>query len=391
MNTERFLVLSGLILVTLLLAACGGQAAEPVAVAPTAAPPTETMIQPTDTPVPPTETPLTPTETPIPPTPEPTATKFIKIFPPRQGYVTLVDDSESQLMVMFGGQTGPCCSEATVSDRTWIFDATTNLWTLMPRGEGPSARAAVAMAYDRESDRMVLFGGGNHISLFLDDTWTYDANTDTWTEMTAEGPAKHLGARLAYDAESDRIILFGGWDGNWLLDDTWAYNYNSDTWTKMKTDASPPGRNYQGMTYDAESDRVLIWGSMGTDLEPFDTSVWAYDYNTNMWEQMPLGDPHPELRTYPELAYDAESDRTILYGGFPEGDQTWAYDYNTNTWTKMNPAITPQKVSRHALAYSAAADRVILSGGQVGAAEFSYTRDTWSYDYNSDTWTFIGP
>lgn len=305
--------------------------------------------------------------------------------------MTLVDDSESKLMVMFGGQTGPCCSEATISDRTWIFDATTSLWTLMPRAPEPSGpgQSAGAMAYDSESDRVIMFGSGIY-PYILNDTWAYDTNTDTWTEMSAEGPADPLGARLAYDAESDRIILFVGRNSGGL-DDTWAYDYNTDTWTEMKPDADPQGRNFHGMTYDAESDRVLIWGSMETGLEPIDASVWAYDYNTNTWEQMPLGDPHPENRIYPALAYDAESDRTILYGGFAQGDQTWAYDYNTNTWTKMNPATTPQKVSRHALAYSAAADRVILSGGQVGVTDFNYTRDTWSYDYNNDTWTFIGP
>lgn len=381
-----------LVLASLLLAACGGgQAAEPVAVAPTNAPATDTPEPTTETPVPPTATPVPPTETPLPPTPEPTATKLIKIYPPRQGYVMLVDDSESDLMVMFGGQTGRCCSESTISKRTWVFDATENLWALLPAASVPSARAAPAMAYDIESDRVIMLGGGDSNGQILNDTWAYDTNTDTWTEMSSEGPAMSLGSRLAYDADSDRIILFGGSDWNSLMNDTWAYDFNTDTWTDMKPDISPPARNYHGMTYDAESDRVLIWGSMGTDLEPFDASVWAYDYNTNTWEQMPPVDPYPELRIYPALAYDAESDRTILYGGFPEGDQTWAYDYNTNTWTRMNPATTPQKVSRHALAYSAAADRVILSGGQVVAAQFNYTRDTWSYDYNSDTWTFVGP
>ena len=149
-----------------------------------------------------------------------------------------------------------------------------------------------------------------------------------------------LGSRLAYDADSDRIILFGGSDWNSLMNDTWAYDFNTDTWTDMKPDISPPARNYHGMTYDVESDRVLIWGSMGTDLEPFDASVWAYYYNTNTWEHRQPVDPYAEMRIYPALAYDAESDRTILYGGFPEGDQTWAYDYNTNTWTRMNPATT---------------------------------------------------
>jgi hypothetical protein len=390
-DKKLFPRLLGLVFVLLLLVACGGQAAEPAASIPTTAPPTDTPAPPTETPIPPTATSVPPTETPLPPTPEPTATKQIKIFPPKQGYVTLVDDSESGLMVMFGGQTGPCCSEATVTDRTWIFDAAANLWTLLTRGEGPSARAAVAMAYDSESDRVILLGGVDANGQISNDTWAYNTNAETWTEMSAEGPVMARGMGIAYDTESDRIIIFGGSDWYFSVDDTWSYDFNTDTWTEMKPDTSPPAQNYHAATYDIESDRVLVWGFIGTDLEPSDASVWAYDYNTNSWEQMPLVEPYPELRTYPELAYDAESDRTILYGGFPEGDQTWAYDYNSNTWTRMNPATTPQKVSRHALAYSAAADRVILSGGQVGAAQFNYTRDTWSYDYNSDTWTFVGP
>jgi N-acetylneuraminic acid mutarotase len=92
----------------------------------------------------------------------------------------------------------------------------------------------------------------------LADTWAYDYNTNTWKEM-AKGPPKHLGARLAYDSESGRIILFGGSDiATWrYINDTWSYDFNTDTWTEMKPATSPPGRNYQAMIYDAKSDRVL--------------------------------------------------------------------------------------------------------------------------------------
>ena len=386
MNTKAVLSLLGLILVALLLAGCGGQAAEPVAVAPTA-------ILPTDTPVPPTETPVLPTATPIPPTetPEPTATA-IPIAPSARGYVSLAYDAESDLMVLFGGQTGPCCDATSFSGKTWTYDVTTHVWSQRQPAVSPSARAGSPLAYDSESDRVVLFGGGNQTSLLLDDTWTYDANTDTWTEMAAGGPPKHLGAQMAYDIESDRVILFGGADTNFLLDDTWAYDTNTDTWTEMKPATSPTQRNFQGMTYDAESDRVLVWGATGTDLEPVDGSVWAYDYNSNTWEKMPLIEPVPLRRDYPELVYDIESDRAILYGGWPAGgDETWAYDYNSNTWTQMSPAVSPPKLSRHAMAYSDAADRVVVFGGQEGISDYNFTRGTWSYDLNSDTWTEVWP
>ena len=94
---------------------------------------------------------------------------------------------------------------------TWAYDVAANKWTEMKPPSGPTGRGAAELAYDAESDRVILFGGWNKVAGGLDDTWAYDYNTNTWTEM-AKGPAKHLGARLAYDAESDRIILFGGYD-----------------------------------------------------------------------------------------------------------------------------------------------------------------------------------
>jgi CubicO group peptidase (beta-lactamase class C family) len=73
MNTKRLQSLIGLLLVAMLLVACGGQAAEPVAVAPTAAPAVEALPPPSPTPLPATATPIPPTATTEPPTttPEP--------------------------------------------------------------------------------------------------------------------------------------------------------------------------------------------------------------------------------------------------------------------------------------------------------------------------------
>ncbi len=48
----------------------------------------------------------------------------------------------------------------------------------------------------------------------------------------------------------------------------------------------------------------------------------------------------PQKNCAPSLVYDLESDRVIMYGG-AVGDefnipQTWAYDFNTNTWQQMS-------------------------------------------------------
>ena len=99
----------------------------------------------------------------------------------------------------------------------------------------PSKRWLHAMAYDSESDRVVLFGGTDS-NFDLGDTWAYDLNTNAWTNMD---PATRPGARgyhaLAYDSQSDRIVLFGGKTDNkqrGISDETWAYDLNANAWTK---------------------------------------------------------------------------------------------------------------------------------------------------------------
>jgi N-acetylneuraminic acid mutarotase len=301
-------------------------------------------------------------------------------------------DVESDQIVMFGGATGNISDPTNYNGETWAYDVAANKWTQMKPPSGPTRRSGYAMAYDAESDRVILFGGGNEVGWNLADTWVYDYNTNTWTEM-AKGPADHLGARIAYDAESHRIILFGGYDlGKILFNDTWAYDYNTNTWTEMKPSTSPPGRNYQAMTYDSKADRVLVWGGFDLDGKAIDNSVWSYDFNTNTWQEMVSGKPRPDTRDYAVMVYDAESDRTILYGGVNYGgNETWVYDYNTNTWTNLKPSTNPGRLSRHAMVYDTAADRAILFGGQVGSVQFKYTGETWIYDLNTNNWTNAKP
>jgi len=330
--------------------------------------------------------------------PAPTATAIpldamAGLNPSPRSYHVMAYDAESDRVILFDGGIG-----GVETYDTWAYDVGANTWTEMKPPSGPPG-AGFSMTYDAESDRVIMYGGtGGSDENY--EAWAYDYNTNTWTEM-ARGPVNHDGARMAYDAESDRIVLYGGFD--WTTEtmqyDTWAYDSNSDTWTEMEPGGSPPGLIYQGIAYDAESDRVLIWGGVSPDEEPLPPSVWSYDFNTNTWEEMKSGEgPQPQGADYTAMVYDAKADRTILYGGQGQGDETWAYDYNTNTWTQLTPPGTvPGDLSKHAMAYSTAADRVILFGGRLSSSGGATSVDrlnfgeTWSYDFNTNTWTNVTP
>lgn len=392
-----------LTVVVLLSTACATSQLPPTSVPPTPTqlPPTSTQIPPTATQVPPSPTLATPTVTPIPPTATtpPTSTAAPSVFDPpgenpsARAYVSLAYDSESGQAIMFGGQTGIPDDPANNSGATWAYDVAANHWTQMKPATGPRG-GTVGMAYDIESDRVIIFGsiaeGETWNRSNVNETWAYDYNTNSWTRL-ADGPKKHLGARLAYDAESDRIILFGGYHTSRMLyNDTWAYDYNTNTWTQMEPATKPPGRNYQGLTYDSKADRVLTYG--GTDMTGSGLlSLWAYDFNTDTWQEMVPGEgPNPGTRDYNVMVYDAESDRTITFGGDKSGkggSEIWSYDYNTITWTMFEPSTGPGDRSRHAMVYSPVTDRLILFGGQFEHTAFKYSNDTWSYDLNTNTWT----
>ena len=311
--------------------------------------------------------------------------------PSPRGYHQMAYDSESGLVILYGGQTGYWLDPAYQNHETWTFDPESEKWVQMSPGTSPGGFGGGDMAYDSESDRIIL-------SVITDDlstlqTWAYDANSDTWTQMK-DGPQHMVGQRIVYDSESDRIVMFGGFEFSKykLVDETWAYDFNTDTWTNMDPRVHPEPRNYHDMAYDPKADRVVLWGG---DLHGVanKNAVWTYDYNTNTWEELRSKYANaPELRDYMNLVYDEKADKFIMYGGYSYGNnETWTYDLNSNTWQQMQPTNNPGAISRYAMVYVKDENKTILFGGQDGATNYQYNNETWSYSLKHNKWVNVSP
>jgi N-acetylneuraminic acid mutarotase len=297
-------------------------------------------------------------------------------------------DVESDRIILFGG----CVGDDKCLNDTWAYDLETNTWQDMSPAQSPPIGQGL-MAYDVQSDRMVLF-----LALVEDykpggETWAYDYNANTWMDMEpAEAPFGLDRADIAYDTESDRIILFGGMDpivwktgAETLFDDTWAYDLDSNTWTRMEPEVRPSGRSQHTMIYDDSSDRVILFGGYaGISVYPGLNDTWSYDYNTDTWEELETGEA-PSARYAGDMVYDAGSDRAIMFGGIneftgKEFDETWAFYPDTHTWAELNPDPHPSKSDEHVMIYSTKADRVILSDGEG---------EIWIHDPATDTWAKV--
>ena len=91
------------------------------------------------------------------------------------------------------------------------------------------------MVYNPKIDRTILYGGTRGST----ETWAYDYNTNTWTKLEpATNPGGLEEHSLVYSSTADRVILFGG-TGDFLNStvkpsgETWLYDFNTNTWTNV--------------------------------------------------------------------------------------------------------------------------------------------------------------
>jgi hypothetical protein len=296
-------------------------------------------------------------------------------------------DAESDKIILFGGYM----PNGKILTDTWVFDPSLTTWSEMevdirpPKGEG-------TMAYDAESDQIIFYAGALAKIGYYDldpasETWAYDYNTNTWANMEpAKAPFGIKGTRMVYDTESDRMLLFGGWNpqgGKEGFSETWAYDYNTNTWEKMAPAVSPPGRYYHAMVYDAGADRIILWGGHGeSGLFQVDVSiVWTYDYNTDSWEALESSEA-PIGGKFAEMVYDSIADRSLLY----IEKELWAFDYSTNLWTLLSDSPAPGMSELHNLVYSEKHNQITMFGI---CPQYSCKNKTWILDCSTDTWTDV--
>jgi len=260
-------------------------------------------------------------------------------------------------------------------------------WTERHPASAPSPRMVNWMAYDSVSDKVILFGGRFEYYGGYNETWAYDFDADTWTNMSPPvAPSIRWAHAMAYDSQSNRVILFGGSNQLEQFNDTWAFNYEQNEWTNMNPIVAPSPRADFGMVYDSQSDRVILFGGYaGYDID----ETWSYDFETNSWTNMNPAS-RPPARFTPAIAYDIQSDRVLIFGGIGGGlrDDMWAYDFESNTWTEMHPAVRPPCSYGTRFSYDSHADRIVMFGGDDPDPPY-YRSDTWTYDFDADVWTKI--
>jgi len=189
-------------------------------------------------------------------------------------------------------ENGPKLKEAITAPTLWELAAAAEALdaAAMALTAEPSGRAHSRMAYHAETQKIVLFGGSGLDRCYCD-TWVYDCKTRIWQQRFPKSvPSPRAGHVLTYLPKSKQIVLAGGYTINGSFASIplqlWTYDLTANQWKLLSTAAAAP-RDGGPRTEPtggtdtwagaADDDDVLVMVDTGTTAR----STWAAKIDPN--------------------------------------------------------------------------------------------------------------
>lgn len=171
----------------------------------------------------------------------------------------------------------------------------------------------------------------------------------TWTTLVTSGgpPPVRDGASAVYDANHNRMIVFGGQqilgpNNVPNLNDVWVLSHANGhggvpTWTNLQPAGdAPPPRSHAGLIYDSNANVMYVFGgfrrSGGVQTITSVGDVWkltnanGLGNATPTWKQVGQRGTPPGAAALPGLVFDDANRRLISFGG---ADRNQAYFFDT--------------------------------------------------------------
>ncbi len=266
-------------------------------------------------------------------------------------------------------------------------------WT-PPSGDPlpPGRRDGAAITFDSERGRAVLFGGSDDAtSQPLGDTWEWDSETNTWTQLSPAGimPRARRGHAIAYDGARKRVVLYGGYAGPDAMEDTWTWDGTS--WQRVGTAAAPhpSPRTGHGMAFDAKRGRLVLHGRSGPFIvgnvgQPNRAPTDTWEWDGSAWTKAPRSGEGSVTSDGPytlPMAYDATRGVVLRVDvvGARYGQTFTLLEWTGSAWTSTSgsakgPAVDVASAPSYGGAYDAGRARFLLtsSGYPRAGREFFF-------------------
>ncbi|KAI0311580.1 hypothetical protein OF83DRAFT_744805 [Amylostereum chailletii] len=264
---------------------------------------------------------------------------------------------------MFGGQAGD-----TARNDLYVFslpDLGTAL--LHTRGAVPGPRVGHAVA--RINSVFIVWGGDTRLeSRGKQDDGLYMLNlqTRTWSKPHMDGlkPVGRFGHTMA--TVGPRLFVFGGQVDNDYFNDLWMFDFDTlrtkPVWTRVEVarGSAKPARR-RGHTCVVFEEKIIIFG--GTDGQHYFNDTWAFDGHSSQWVKLKCTGFIPAPREgHSAVVVDGVM---YIFGGRGFEDMEFndlaVFKISSRHWSMYHLGISPNRRWGHAM--SKFGTNILIFGG----------------------------
>jgi len=321
----------------------------------------------------------------------------------RYGQSAFYDSATNSLFVLGGQHAKNNQNFGDYWQASGVLGSSNLKWTILPTKAGaPSARYGHTGLYDSGSNRLMVFGGSaTSAGTCMNDYHVLQqANTQggklTWgaLSLTAPLPAARVLQASAYDAATNTIIIFGGFNcKTTYFNDVWILtNANNVTgkpaWTQLNPAGSPPSvREGSSAVYDPTSNSLIVYGGDAGGTSAF-SDLWILS-NANgtggapAWTHLVPLNGGPVARSGHTATYDSVNNVMTLYAGFSgtsDLSDVWMLSgangqTGVASWTK-GPSGQPRRLASSV--YDPASNQMITFGGSSSINPLAPSADIYT-------------
>jgi hypothetical protein len=247
-----------------------------------------------------------------------------------------------------------------------------------PGQSSPTAGEDAALVHDPVRHCLFLYGGKDDRDVILNELWTFDLQARTWRRIphAHAAPPPREDHTLVLDTANDRLVLFGGEDGD-TSRATWTYDIADDRWTDVTRPGAPALEGHVAI-YDPRRLRMVVFGGMRVEEDDRDLEeeTWTLELDRASprhleWSTLPSARHGPAPRREHDGAYDPVRHRFLVFGGRQRTsssflDDVWTLDLGRDAWSEVaTHGARPNPIRQSAVGFDPEANELTVFGGEV--------------------------